>query len=141
MVLSPSVSSRRFRCTASLRKAQSNCGTMAECSLRQTAPSKPRSSSDFPRTQERGYLTPSKRNKTLKSFSLALCSVNRNCCTSHACCLGVQVLVGQLVKDGLCRQHAALHCRVRSFDLGDVHEAWAAANQSTARERQLGYRL
>ena len=34
--------------------------------------------------------------------------------------------------------HAGLHRRVRSLDLGNVHEAGCAADQTTAGKRQLG---
>ena len=60
---------------------------------------------------------------------------------SVTCCLGLQVLVGQLAEDGLCCQHAALHGRVGALDLGHIHEAWTAADESAARKGQLGHRL
>lgn len=53
------------------------------------------------------------------------------------CRLGIRALSGDFGENGLGSQHAALHCRVGAFDLWDVHEAGAAANQQPSRESQL----
>lgn len=53
------------------------------------------------------------------------------------CRVRVAALCCDLGEDGLGSQHAALHGCVGAFDLGDVHEAGAAANQEPSREGQL----
>lgn len=55
----------------------------------------------------------------------------------YTCRLRVQVLSCDFGENGLSSQHATLHCCVGSFDLWDVHETRAAANQQPSRESQL----
>lgn len=52
--------------------------------------------------------------------------------------LWLQLLCCDFGENGLSSQHAALHGRVGAFDLWDVHEAGAAADEHASRERQLG---
>lgn len=53
------------------------------------------------------------------------------------CRLRVQALCYDFGEDGLSSQHATLHSCVGAFDLWDVHQTRAAANQQASRESQL----
>lgn len=60
------------------------------------------------------------------------------CSHPSTCCLRLWVFCRDSGENGLGSQHAALHRRVGAFNLRDIHETGAAANQNPSRERQFG---
>lgn len=58
-------------------------------------------------------------------------------CSHCTCRLWIWVLCRDSGENGLGSQHATLHSCVGAFNLGDIHETRAAANQHSSRERQF----
>lgn len=61
-------------------------------------------------------------------------STIRSQCT---CCLWIWIFCRDSRENGLGSQHATLHSCVGAFNLWDIHETRAAANQHSSRERQF----